>query len=81
MISERLKKIILLELKLDNFDLEDTTQAYQVPGWDSLNHVSILSKIEKAYGVRFKSVEVLRLKNLGDLQDLVNKKIEGHNRG
>lgn len=74
MISERLKKVILCQLKLNNFDLTDQMQACQVPGWDSLNHVSMLFTIEKEYGIHFNTVEVLRLKNLGDLQDLVNSK-------
>jgi len=75
MISERLKKVILCQLKLNDFDLTDQMQAYQVPGWDSLNHASILFAIEKEYGIHFNTVEVLRLKNLGDLQNLVNSRI------
>jgi len=77
MISERLKKVILSQLGLHDFDLTYQMQAYQVPGWDSLNHVMILAAIEKEYGTRFKIREVLRLNNLGDLQDLVNSKIAG----
>ena len=74
MISSRLKKVILEVLKLDDFDLRDGTVAYQVPGWDSLSHVIILVAIEKEYGIRFNVSEVLRLKNLGDLQALIDTK-------
>lgn len=76
MISERLKKVILAALKLKEFALEDEMRAYQVPGWDSLSHVVILTAIEKEYKVRFKVLEVLRLNNLGDLQKLVDKKTQ-----
>lgn len=76
MISDRLKKIILKALKLSSFDLQDKTVAYQVPGWDSLNHVIILAAIEKEYRIRFKITEILRLKNLGDLQVLINSKFQ-----
>ncbi|KPK98774.1 MAG: hypothetical protein AMJ95_02700 [Omnitrophica WOR_2 bacterium SM23_72] len=75
MISDRLKKIILNQLKLENFDLTQDTKAYQVPGWDSLNHAIILAAIEKEYDIHFNIAEVLRLKNLGDLQNLVNSKM------
>ncbi|MFA5275295.1 MAG: acyl carrier protein [Candidatus Omnitrophota bacterium] len=75
MISERFKKVILKQLKLNDFNFSDETRAYQIPGWDSLNHVIMLAVIEKEYGIRFKTVEVLRLKNLGDLQVLVDNKI------
>ncbi len=75
MISPELKKVILKELNLDDFDLQDETIAPQVPGWDSLNHVNIILAVEKNFNVKFKSYEVLRLKNVGDLQKLVDSKL------
>ncbi|MBI5729846.1 MAG: acyl carrier protein [Ignavibacteriales bacterium] len=75
MISQELKKVILNELNLDDFDLQDETIAPEVPGWDSLNHVNIILAVEKFFSVRFKSYEVLRLKNVGDLQKLLDSKL------
>lgn len=75
MISQELKKVILNELNLDDFDLQDETMAPEVPGWDSLNHVNIILAVEKFFNVRFKSYEVLRLKNVGDLQKLLYIKL------
>jgi acyl carrier protein len=74
MIDPRLKSVILAELGLDDFPLADETVAPQVPGWDSLSHVRIIAAVEKEYGVRFRGLEVLRLKNVGELQALVNRK-------
>jgi len=74
MISDELKKVILTELNLDDFDLQDGTIAPDVPGWDSLNHINVIIAVEKHFNVRFKSYEVLRLKNVGDLQKLVDTK-------
>jgi len=48
-----------------------------VPGWDSLSHVRIIAAIEAEYGVRFKTVEVLRMRKVGDLQALLEKKSGG----
>jgi acyl carrier protein len=75
MISERLKKVILTELGLDDFQFLDTTIASTVPGWDSLRHVSILTAVEKEYGIRLKTIEVLRLQNVGELQRLIDRKL------
>ena len=77
MISDRLKKIICDELYLDpaTIEINDETEAPQVPGWDSLNHANIIVAIEKDYGVRFKGLEVLKCNNVGALQALVNSKI------
>ncbi len=74
MISERLKKSILNELQLREFDFRDETRAYQVPGWDSLTHINVILAIEKEYAIRFATVELLRLKNIGELQVLINSK-------
>jgi len=74
MISQKLKNVILTVLRLDDFDLRDDTKATEVPGWDSLTHVAILSAVETAYAIRFRSLEILRLKNIGELQALVDRK-------
>jgi acyl carrier protein len=77
MISDKLKKVICGELFLDpsSIEINDQTEATQVPGWDSLNHANIIVAIEKDYSVRFKGLEVLKCKNVGDLQNLVNSKL------
>src|ERR1035441_9584593 len=49
------------------FPLEDSTIADTVPGWDSLSHTRIITAVEAEYGIHFKTVEVIRLKNVGDL--------------
>lgn len=77
MITDRLKQVICdtLDLRLDDVEIQDETAANQVPGWDSLNHVNVITAIEKDYGVRFKSIEILKCQNIGDLQNLVNSKV------
>ncbi|MDP3150189.1 MAG: acyl carrier protein [Ignavibacteria bacterium] len=74
MISDRLKEVILKELELKEYDLKDETVASEVPGWDSLNHINIILAIEKAYGIKFKGLEILKAKNIGDLQKLIDSK-------
>lgn len=75
MVSEKLKQIILTELKLSNFEINDNTVATDVPGWDSLKHINIILNVENGYNVKFKGLEMMRVKTVGDLQELINKKI------
>jgi len=75
MISPELKTVILGALRLDDWELTDSTLAAEVPGWDSLNHVNVVLAVEKHFGVRFRNIEVLRMANVGDLQRLVNSKL------
>ncbi len=76
MISDKLKQIILNELNLKEFDLKDETTANQVPGWDSFNHINVILAVEKEYNVKFKGLEILRVKNIGELQKLVDSKLQ-----
>jgi acyl carrier protein len=75
MISDKLKSVILKELRLDDYEIKDETQIYQIPGWDSLNHINIIIAIEQEYKVRFKSLEIVKCKNISDLQKLCDSKI------
>ena len=77
MISDKLKKIICdsLELDINDVEIDDATLASDVPGWDSLNHINVITAIEQDFNVKFKGIEVLKCKNIGDLQNLVNSKI------
>ena len=75
MISESLKKIVLRELDLDDFDFNDETTANMVPGWDSLSHIQIIVAIEKFNKIKFKGIEILKIKNMGELQQLINSKL------
>ncbi|MBS3944244.1 MAG: acyl carrier protein [Melioribacter sp.] len=75
MISQELKAVILKQLNLDDFDLKDETIAPEVPGWDSLNHINIILAVEEKFNVKFKSYELLRLKCVGDLQKMLDSKL------
>jgi len=75
MITERLKKIVLRELDLDNYDFKEETKANMVPGWDSLSHIQIIVAIEKNYKIKFTGIEILKIKNMGELQRLIDSKL------
>jgi acyl carrier protein len=74
-ISERLANVIRSELDFPDLKLEDGMLAREVPGWDSLRHLSIVAAVEREFGIRLKSLEVMRLKNIGELQSLVDRKV------
>jgi acyl carrier protein len=75
MVSERLKKVILNELEIKDFSLVDETTADQVPEWDSFNHINIIIAVEKEFAIKFKSTEILKINNVGELQQLIDSKL------
>jgi acyl carrier protein len=51
------------------------SNASTVEDWDSLAHVNLVTAIEKKYKVRFALGELQELKNVGDMIDLIQKKL------
>lgn len=64
---------------LDQPDLVLTPEsnANNVEDWDSLAHINLISAIEKHYAIKFALGEPQRLRNAGDMIDLIEKKIAG----
>ena len=65
----------LKEVFQDIFDKEvvltDATTAADVPGWDSLNHITLIGTIEDEFDVKFPMKDVVHLKNVGELVDKI----------
>ncbi len=55
----------------DSLVLDAGTAADTIAGWDSMRMVSIILGVEQHFGVRLRSREVDKLRNVGDLAELV----------
>ena len=62
----------------DDTDLQITrsTSANDVENWDSVSHVTLMLNVEKKFQVRFSSSEVAKLQNVGELIDLIEKRVQ-----
>lgn len=60
----------------ETLDVDRDTTAKEVEGWDSLMHVKLVLAVEREFGVRFTSGDVASLKNVGELVDLVDSKLQ-----
>ena len=61
--------------------LADDTTADDVADWDSINHVRLLIALEEDLGFRFTNEEAEGLSNVGELVDLVQRKLNGRSAG
>lgn len=59
----------------DGLALRPDLSAKDVPAWDSFNHVNIIVAAEMRFGVKFRTAEIERLKSVGELVDLIQKKL------
>jgi len=55
--------------------ISDTTNADDIIEWDSLNHINLVSSIEKEFLIKFALGELATMKNVGSMIDLMVKKI------
>jgi acyl carrier protein len=51
------------------------SNAESVPGWDSLAHINLVSAIEQEFNIRFALGELETLKNVGEMAELMKKKM------
>lgn len=61
----------------DSIVLSRKTTAANVEGWDSMMHVTLMMRIEQAFGLSFRSHEVTGLKDVGELADVIDRKLAG----
>ena len=73
-IVTRLTSIFREVFDDDDLVLKPELTANDVDGWDSLTHIRLILSVQKAFGVKFSSVEMSRLKNVGDLVALTKHK-------
>ena len=56
--------------------IEDKTRSDDVEEWDSLNHINLVSAIEKEFEIRFALRELMALKDVGSMIDLMVEKLK-----
>jgi acyl carrier protein len=71
-IKSKLTAIIRDVLDDETITLTRETTAKDVEEWDSLAHISIIVAVEKEFQTRFDLYEIKRLRNVGDMIDLIN---------
>jgi acyl carrier protein len=59
----------------DTIVLRPELTADDVDGWDSLAHVRLLLTVERKFGIKFNAIEAGKLKNVGELMQLIDSKL------
>lgn len=74
-IKEALNEIFRDVLDSPSLEIHEKMTASDVEGWDSLNYVSLIVAVEKKMNIKLTSKEASSLQNVGELIDLVHKKL------
>jgi acyl carrier protein len=73
---QELQPIFQDVLDQPNLHLTPASNASNVEDWDSLAHISIVSAVEKHFRIKFTLAELQTLKNVGEMAELIQKKIQ-----
>ena len=55
--------------------VNDNTTADDIEDWDSLAHITLISAIEDEFHIRFDMKIILKMKNVGELVDYIEKSL------
>ncbi len=80
-MSREYVKAKLTEIFRDVFDdesieLSDATTADDIDDWDSLEHITLIAAVEKAFKMRFTMKEVSSMKNVGEMMTILEERAE-----
>ena len=59
----------------DGITVTDVTVADDIEGWDSLEHINLLAVIEQEFGMKFNMGQVVSMKNVGEMADIIISQI------
>lgn len=70
-ILSRVKDVVSETFGVPTDALSETTTAHDVPGWDSIGHLVVLTGVETAFNVQLPMEESLKVADLGSLATLI----------
>ncbi len=60
----------------DDLIISDSTNADEIEEWDSLNHINLVCAIELEFKIKFALGELVTLKDVGAMIDLMIEKLK-----
>jgi len=66
-IIEKLNEIFRDVFDDESIEVTDEMTAEDIEDWDSLTHLTMISEVESAFGMRFKMKDISTMKNVGEM--------------
>ena len=66
-VLKQINEIFIDTLDDEDIVIDETSQASDVDGWDSLTHIMLVVAIEKNFKIKFTSQEILSWKDVGGM--------------
>jgi acyl carrier protein len=73
-IKQKVYSIFKAFFRDENLAISESTTANDVEKWDSLSHISLISVVEKEFYIQIRLKELIAMKNVGDLIEIIYRK-------
>jgi len=70
-IYTRLNKVFRDVFDDDSITVNPKTTANDIEDWDSLEHITLISAVEREFKMKFKMGEISSMKNVGEMANIV----------
>lgn len=70
-IYEKLNEVFQDVFDDDSITVNAETTADDIEDWDSLEHINLVSAVEKEFGIKFTMAQVVGMKNVGEMVDVI----------
>lgn len=60
----------------ESLEITGETTAADIEDWDSLMHITLIAEIEDAFDMKFSMKEVLEMKNIGEMVQIIERECE-----
>jgi len=69
----KLENILRTILGADVKNINDETSPQNTPSWDSMNGLLIVTELERTYGIKLTIDDVMDMKNVGKIKEILIK--------
>lgn len=73
-ILQRVNKVFIVIFKKEDLVISEETCADDIDGWDSLQHINLISMLEKEFQIEFDIDEIISMENVGDMIKIIENK-------
>ena len=73
-VFERLNKVFRDVFDDDDITVTETTTSADIDDWDSLEHINLVAAVEQEFGMKFTMGQVVTMKNVGEMVDIILRK-------
>ena len=59
----------------ESITVNEETTADDIEDWDSLEHINLIAAVEQEFGMKFTMGQVVTMKNVGEMADIIMSQI------